>query len=410
MRRWIPLLPLAGLSVLSALSARPADAQLRMFATREVGVGNLSDWPEAAHNTGLAAGNSICANLADLAGFDEPKNFHAWLSDDATDAYCNVLGLSGKIADECGQPALPDGGPWVRTDGRPFAHSLGELVDDRAVLYVPHFDQLGDLIKDASGSFFTGTFANGAASGDDCADWTIGTSARATIGNLHAGAGGWTDFFTSSNACATASRLFCFESGTPVGLTAFGRPGAWAFVTSTSGVGDLDEWPDSNGEFGIFAGDEICRAAARRGRLPAPDSYLAWLSDPDTDAIDRLVIDGPWRRQDGVEVAASKSELTSLPHASTFELDELGNHLEVDLYTGTGEDGRVTGSDCGGWFFDALETGTRGVSSQAVRAWTDQGFSSCEQAFHLLCFSNQIVLFADGFERHGTFEWTVTAD
>jgi len=41
-----------------------------------------------------------------------------------------------------------------------------------------------------------------------------------------------------------------------------------AFVTSASGTGNLNSWPDAGGLFGLAAGDAICRAQATAAGLP----------------------------------------------------------------------------------------------------------------------------------------------
>ena len=100
-----PVPDFALIFALVGLAARPAPggAQLKMFTSHVTGDGKLEEWPEAADGaTGLAAGNSICAKLAQDAGLSNHASFRAWLSDGTTDAYCNVAGFAGKKADDCG--------------------------------------------------------------------------------------------------------------------------------------------------------------------------------------------------------------------------------------------------------------------------------------------------------------------
>ena len=62
----------------------------------------------------------------------------------------------------------------------------------------------------------------------------------------------------------------------------------------------------------LAAGDAICRNLATTARLPAPESFVAWLSDAGTDAIDRLTTDGPFRRPDGFSIAFSRAASSPL--------------------------------------------------------------------------------------------------
>ena len=56
------------------------------FATSASGAGDLGDWPEAAGEVGLAAGDAICRNLAAAAHLPSPEEFFAWISSTTTDA------------------------------------------------------------------------------------------------------------------------------------------------------------------------------------------------------------------------------------------------------------------------------------------------------------------------------------
>ena len=66
-------------------------------------------------------------------------------------------------------------------------------------------------------------------------------------------------------------------------------PQLTAFVTSSSGTGNLGSWPDAGsglpgvgGFVGLDAADAICQAHASRAGLSG--TYVAWLSDASTDA------------------------------------------------------------------------------------------------------------------------------
>ena len=144
-----------------------------MFVSSTWGFADLGSWPEASGATGAEAGDAICQSLAASASLENPGNFHAWISDSATDAYCRVLGLAGKKADNCGQATLPDGGPWLRTDGFPFAAAIDQLMAPNGVVYSPlQLDELGSPIP-AFAEFFTATQADGTldSANTTCSDW-----------------------------------------------------------------------------------------------------------------------------------------------------------------------------------------------------------------------------------------------
>jgi len=381
------------------LSVDPIRAQKKVFATFEAKFGDLTDWDQAGPGTsGVDAANSICQKLAEDATLDNPGDYRAWLSDSTTDAYCNVAGFSGKKVDNCGQPALPDGGPWVLTNGRPFARSLSELTASDAVLWAPRVDQSGATLFGTTSNVLTGTQADGTRASYDCNGWIDSSSGQsAGSGALDAGAVGWTAW--TNAACDSLSRLYCFESGSGAPLGRFAEPGAYAFVTSATGTGILGGWDDAAGESGIAAGDAICRQAASDGRLPAPDSFIAWLSDDSTDVKDRLVVEGPFRRPDGVQIADSRIQFLTSLHEAAIETDEHGDHLSVYTLTGSFTNGSATDDNCSNWLSEEGIFGA-GLSSAAGSFWSSGLAGDCDvpDHYHLFCVSNLVTLFADSFE------------
>lgn len=71
----------------------------------------------------------------------------------------------------------------------------------------PNNDEFGDEV-DVAPEAWTGTLADGSASGDDCNDWT--GSGQATIGLLDAYGPKWTQA-PSLDACTGFHHLYCFE-------------------------------------------------------------------------------------------------------------------------------------------------------------------------------------------------------
>jgi hypothetical protein len=113
----------------------------------------------------------------------------------------------------------------------------------------------------------------------------------------------------------------------------------YVFVTST--VVDVP--------FGGLAGaDARCQEFATLGDLPG--TYVAYLSTSDTDAIDRLAGSRGWIRPDGKPFVDSLADLAAGHILYPPRLDERGQpHDNVEVFTGTGEDGRRVGPTCQDW-------------------------------------------------------------
>ena len=269
-----------------------------MFVSSVWGYPDLGSWPESAGETGATAADAVCQTLATKANLDNPGNYRAWISDSTTDAYCRVLGLAGKKADNCGQPTLPDGGPWLRTDGFPFSPSLQQLTSESMVLVPARYDELGVHYSwtDIAEQTLTGTEEDGTWAIDrDCDGWMQSASGTRVGGQRGKTLRDWTS--RRETSCSERGRLLCFEAPATVApLPFFEKSGAIVFVTSVRRSGHLGAWPEANNKQGLEAGDEICRSLARDAGLSDPNSFVAWLSTSTVDAKDRLATDGPWKR------------------------------------------------------------------------------------------------------------------
>ena len=398
--------------------AAPAGAAVKvMFVTSASGSGDLNSWPQADGLSGLAAGDRICQNLASDAGLAHSADFRAWLSTGSTDAFCHIVGSSGKKSANCGQATLPNAGPWVRTDGKPFSHRLQRFISTDVVLYIPSVNEQGDLVADSL--VHTGTLSDGtgAPSGYKCNGWSDGSSSvHQVVGHSGSGAIAWTD--EVSVDCDASARLLCFESGVGDDLPPFGAPGYDVFITSAAGPGDMAAWAEAGGLGGLAGADQICRTEATAAGFPNPQSFVAWLSSSSTDAIDRLTTSGPWRRPGGVEIAPDEATLTSTAGLdplleSDIEVDNQGVHQSSLVYTGTLESGHASGSDCADWTSgDPGQSATFGFGVVATSQWTHGIDGTCDRLSHLYCFSNVlsnvVTLFADGFEGDDLAAWSAS--
>lgn len=409
---------LAAIAALLIASTEVAEAQAPkvMFTTSINGTGDLSTWAGSGGVDGLAGADAVCRSRAAAAGLDNSLDFVAWLSDTNDDAYCRVHGFSGKKANNCNQPSLPTGaGGWVRTDGYPFTRDIETLLQVGAWV-APRLDELGAFADVWTDGAFTGTLRDGTvdASGETCSNWS--SAAPGLFGRGGRYAAGWFEWTRSIHGfCEFPRVLYCFEAGVGPALEPPEVQGAIAFF-----LGRFREGQDVGG---LDHADEVCQTWAAVGGLPAPSSYLAWLSDDTVDAVDRFPFDGPWIRPDGVLIANDKADLTDGELTGQINVDYLGNYWgKTDIgytyfaWTGTSPDGSNTGDNCVNWTSnyivdpDVAADGTGGRPEFVDSRWTElsdyQGptptFCGIERS--LYCFSQVAtgltgdLLFADGFE------------
>jgi len=375
-RRLAPVgLGIAASLLAVAVVAGPSRAAHVMFVTSITGTGDLSSWDDAGGFAGLAAGDAICQAIAGRANLGNSGAYRAWLSDSSNDAYCRLSGLSGKVSAKCGQAVLPaDAGPWQRTDGQPFAGTIGELA--AGVVYtVANLDQ--------SGAFVPG-----------------GTLAAGTDTS-----GGWSQ--GSYPACSTLVRLSCFESGAGPDLAPSTAKGVPAFVTDATGSGDLSSWPDAGENTGLAAADEICRTAAANAGLYAPAFYRAWLSATGANVASRITGGGPWVRLDGIEIASSHAALTGGLLEEPFNVTESRQYVGALAWTGSSLSGVVTANTCVGWKSSGSgDKGMSGVPDNRAFQWTQGGDISCDASQHLYCVCDQTLIASDGFESGDLTGWS----
>lgn len=350
--------------------------------TSATGSADLSSWPQAGGETGLAAGDAICRTLAATAGLDRADAFVAWLSDSRDDAYCRAQGRTGRRAQGCAEGAA-EAGPWVRTDGATFGAGIVDLLAGE--VYVP-VDRDESGVRVPPDLVFTGTGPDGEAGSATCGDWTS-TDGATLVGDTRGTTTAWS--FVSSGSCSRPKRLLCLDptSGPPISPTT--SPGRLAFVTAVSGPGDLAQWKESGGEQGPAAGDAICRGLAAAALLPAAESFKAWLSSTDVRASDRFENDGPWVRLDGVLVAGGIDELEQGALESSLHLTEEQRYLgPVSVWTGSGAPGA---DNCADWTSSAAaDRGVTGLVNRASALWADERAPrDCSMSNRLYCLADR---------------------
>lgn len=379
----------------------------KVFITSVSGTGDLSTWPDANSATGVTAGDFICQNRASAAGLSNPGDYMAWLSDSNDDAYCRLHWQLGKRDDNCGQTELPeDAGPWVRTDGQPFAAEVGlALFPSPNVFLPPKLDEFGNEVPNEilTRRVATGTDGQGQLGNAErtCQNWTSNDAEFIGVGNVYSTGTGWS--VAGVSTCSGSLQLFCIERGSGPPLPPFQAQGKLAFVTSVTGDGELASWPEADpGTAGVEAGDSICRNLAGAAGMDNADAFKAWLSDSSQSAHQRLASDGPWIRPDGVPVADTRSDLATIPLNTAIAVTEQQDYLDGSLvWTGTTDDGDTHPDNCDDWAnatssFD----GRLGAARLTATGWSSSNTFSCDIPIgRLYCLEDEMdAVFFDNFE------------
>jgi hypothetical protein len=283
--------------------------------------------------------------------------------------------------------------------------------------YVPRAnvsDEFGNLFatsesQGAEDFAFTGSSLDGslADAASTCSDWTSSDAGDGNTVSLATSYRGYGGLASAAWTCDQSLRLVCLEKGAHGPPLSKRRPSSarMAFVTSSTGAGDFSTWPDGGGATSVDAADKVCRAHAARASLPQPETYKAWLSTSMQGAIDRFVFDGPWYRVDGVRVAQSLVDLADGVIEAPMQLDENAEPLAAGqgAWSGTFSDGSATSFTCADW--TASNNSNFGFLGSSFASDTNWSYISslpfafsCEQAFHVYCFSDSDSIFEEGFD------------
>ncbi len=386
-----------------------------VFVTSVAGTGNLSTWTDSGDIGGLVGADNVCKARALAAGLDNANLYVAWLSDSSDDAYCRIHGMSGTKASNCGGlPSLPSfAGPWARTDGHPFGAKIHILLGTHGQVYIPTLlDEYGATAPLTL--VFTATDSNGeydGASSAGCSDWTSAEPLLVPGGDTLRTTQSWTRF--GQVGCQANWPLLCMLSGDGPALTPLFNQGALAFMTSSTGMGRLEDWAEAGGYQGLDAGDNICLLRATAAGLPHPEEFKAWLSTSTINATDRLTFAGPWVRPDGVIVAQTKAQLVSGELHSPINQSEFGEYFgNYVAWTGSTAAGTGSGFHCNDWTSDdSGDTGSMGAVNSIYDWWESPGPNPCSSIPSLYCLSNvpsAIRIFFDSFETGDLTSWSVT--
>ena len=161
------------------------------FVSSASGSPDLSSWPEAGGQSGLAAGDAICQELAGDAGLGFPSSYVAYLSTTTIDA----------------RDRLPnDRFPWTRLDGSRIGTwaEVNQADGARSNLSFSESDAY------TSGLVATGTQLDGTVvSASTCGDWTL-TTGMGEIGLSDYADSLWKTGLNIS--CSEIFHLYCFAT------------------------------------------------------------------------------------------------------------------------------------------------------------------------------------------------------
>jgi hypothetical protein len=138
---------------------------------------------------------------------------------------------------------------------------------------------------------------------------------------------------------------------------------------------------------GLKAADFRCQSSA--DAVPLGGTFVAWLSDSQTDAADRVTGNGPWIEVgSGRRLFADRAALRGYPQAPLSN-DELGKPATDRWWTGTLANGVRASDTCTDWSsmsqFVGGMTGTRSGTGTPGKEWTEDVAFACESMFALVC-------------------------
>jgi hypothetical protein len=182
------------------------------------------------------------------------------------------------------------------------------------------------------------------------------------------------------------------------------------FVTSEGFDGNLG---------GLAGGDAKCQAAADAAQLGG-GPWTAWLSDDLGNAIDRIP-DGRYQLLDDSVIALGKADLTTQKATGDYLrnqifINENGEEVFADVWTGTDDDGALSGvGSCdgdptlgSGWTVNTESTvGRAGTTDSTNSGWTGGLGLLCNTLNRLYCFGTPVPAdpCACDLNSDGTCDW-----
>jgi hypothetical protein len=354
------------------------EADTTVSATFEIApnVAFLSSATSTGDFGGLPYPDTQCQALAEGAGLvgtgaGQNAIFKSWLSTPSESAASRIGVASG----------------WVRPDGKPFANTVGDIVNN--LTFYPL--RLSEKGADIGGGKYvwTGTGADALYRAPDCkpvgstSPWSDKTvSVFGAMGRADDSSTYFSWYGTVS--CLAPNHFYCFGVDRDAVVTPAPVNGRLAFTSEAT------FFPGA----GIEDADEICNLEASANDLPG--TYLALLATTSSSAISRFDLSGPtWVRVG--------DRLPLAPTASAFADPNTVNNDVAPVVTAsgarTGPRGIWTGSTslstvgtaattCANWTAQTnSHTAVFGLSSATYRQlWlSHQSLGTCASHFKVTC-------------------------
>jgi hypothetical protein len=165
------------------------------------------------------------------------------------------------------------------------------------------------------------------------------------------------------------------------------------FVSSEFYSGDFDNIPEG----ALAFADSECNRLASEAARPLPGEFVAYLSDDETVAPERLGAASGWIRPDGRVFAETVDDITQGAVIHPPLLNESGGAIGIGeiVRTGTKDDGDQGGSNCYNWTSASVGQGYAGYAastSQFAGKFFDYG---CGAPSRIYCFGKNKTAFVE---------------
>lgn len=186
-----------------------------------------------------------------------------------------------------------------------------------------------------------------------------------------------------------------------------GSPASGSDAAVADGGADVDAAPPRkrifvttgtrDGKFNNLKGaDDYCKEVATQAQVGGV--FIAFMSVPGANAIDRLIVDGPWYSMDrdtllftGKRTGANP--VSGIGPAAPIVQNEIGQAFNTPntwYWTGTSQGGQASTSHCDQWTNvttgAGFAAGTVGSVGAVDKAWTEYTPVTCYSPNHVLCF------------------------
>lgn len=366
------------------------------FLSKRGGNGNFTSWAGAAAGaTPLEIADGVCQAEADSAGLR--GTFRAFLSVFGTaDAGCRALGLSGTLAEHCGEASTPsDDAPILATNGLPIVAGTNGILLDAWATPIPFYADGSPAMPDY---VWTGSVAGAKGyENDDCSGFTSTTGKG--LASLYVAQRLLSYDF--GRDCTINGNLMCIQtSGSFFGPSTLHEAyGKRAFVSKGQLYGNMS-YGDATGR---AAADALCQDEAEAASFANAGAFHAYLATAEADALCHVLgLSGqvsnkcglstlpdtdPWRRVDDYPIGTA-AELAASKLRAPLSLAADGTPMNDERpRTGTDQDGAASWN-CGDWTATSAYS-LSGDPRDIGRGWSSHWTTDCDQEqTSVFCFEN----------------------